>query len=127
MRPAGLEVTSTGDLISVVEGINRSVIPIEDINLDEVDYHLDTQEKEAQERYDSFDAEMAQEGNMKDNKSLPEGWKLVNRRENINFTEGQNGIPEGWKVKAGNIEGEKTLANTVKKIPEGWKVVLKHR
>ena len=65
-----MEVTSTGDLVSVVEGINKSVIPIEDINLDEVDYHLDTQEKEAQERYDSFDAEMAHEGNMKDDESL---------------------------------------------------------
>ena len=30
------------------------------------------------------------------------------------FTEGQNDIPEGKKVKAGNIQGKKTLANTVK-------------
>ena len=113
MRPGALEVTSTGDLISVMEGINKSVIPIEDINLEEVDYHLHTHEKEAQERYDSFDTEMAQEENRKDDNNLLEGWKLENRRDNINFIDGHS-IPEGWKVKAGNKEEEITLANKVK-------------
>ena len=113
MRPGGLEVTSTGDLISVVEGINRMVIPLEDINLEEVDYHLDTQEKEAQEKYDRFDEEMAQEEYRKDDNNLPDGWKLENRRENINFTDGQN-LPNGWKMKAGNKGEGSTLANKVK-------------
>ena len=52
MRPGGMEMTSTGAFIALVDSINEMVIPIEDINLDEVDYHLDSQEKEAQERYE---------------------------------------------------------------------------
>ena len=53
-------MTSTGAFIAMVDGINEMVIPIEDINLEEVDYHLDSQEKEAQERYDNLDDEMTQ-------------------------------------------------------------------
>ena len=103
-----MEMTSTGAFIALVDGINQMVIPIADINLDEVDYHLDPQEKEAQERYD----EMAQGVDKNDVRDLPEGWNLENRKENYTFTEGQDSIPEGWKVKAGK-QGGKTVPNPV--------------
>ena len=57
-----MEMTSTGDFLSLVDGINMMTIPIEDINLEEVDYHLEQQEKEAQERYDRFDDENHPDG-----------------------------------------------------------------
>ena len=50
-----MEMTSTGDFRSVVEEINKSDFPIENIDLEAVDIHLDTQAREAQERYDAFD------------------------------------------------------------------------
>ena len=102
MRPGGMEMTSTGAFIALVDGINQMVIPIEDINLDEVDYHLDSQEKEAQEKYDKFEDEMAQG---LDKNDLPEGWNLENSNKNYNFTEGHD-VPEGWKVKAGKQRGK---------------------
>ena len=48
-------MTSTGDFRSVVDDINKKEIPIENIDLEAVDIHLDTQAREAQERYDAFD------------------------------------------------------------------------
>ena len=72
MRPNGMEVTSTGDFVSRIDGIKKMTIPIEDINLGEIDdkmeaeilkeidEHIDTQERNAQEVYDNFDNEMAQ-------------------------------------------------------------------
>ena len=69
-----MEMTSTGDFLALVDGINKMVIPYEDISLeevdkhldeqlsetevislDEVDNHLDAQAREAQDRYDKFD------------------------------------------------------------------------
>ena len=84
-------MTSTGDFLALVDGINKMVIPYEDISLeevdkhldeqisesislDDVDNHLDAQAREAQERYDRFD-----ERNMKElaeNENLPDGWKV---------------------------------------------------
>ena len=67
MRPGGKEVTSTGDCISRINGINEIIIPIEEIDLNEVDEQLEKQEVEtlqeidehldgqAQDRYDRFD------------------------------------------------------------------------
>ena len=70
-----MEVTSTGDFVSRIDGIKKMTIPIEDINLGEIDdqmdkmeaeilkeidEHIDTQERNAQEVYDNFDNEMAQ-------------------------------------------------------------------
>ena len=57
MRPGGMEVTSTGDFISRVDTINKTDIPIEEIDLEEIDEHLEMQAKEAQERYDNFEKE----------------------------------------------------------------------
>ena len=74
MRPNGMEVTSTGDFVSRINGINELVIPLETIDLQEVDEqleeeeretlkeideHLEKQAKDAQERYDNFDDDMA--------------------------------------------------------------------
>ena len=47
-------MTSTGDFRYEVNGINKKVSPIEDIDLNEVDRHLDRQASKAQERYDAF-------------------------------------------------------------------------
>ena len=67
MRPGGMEVTSTGDFISRINGINEMIIPVEEIDLAEVDEQLEKQEMEAlkeidehldgqaQDRYDRFD------------------------------------------------------------------------
>ena len=41
MRPNGMEMTSTGDLIHKMEGLNKLVIPVEDVNLSEVDEQMD--------------------------------------------------------------------------------------
>ena len=71
-----MEVTSTGDLVSRVEGINMMVIPMEDVDLadiddqmdkleaetlKEIDEHLENQEKNAQEVYERFDTDLAKE------------------------------------------------------------------
>ena len=107
MNPGGMEMTSTGDFLALVDGINKMVIPYEDIsleevdihldeqisksiNLDEVDNHLDTQAKEAQDRYDKFDDMNIKE--RADDENLPEGWKM-------SMPNGwkQNDLPEGWK------------------------------
>ena len=61
MRPGGMEVTSTGDFIARVEGINKLSIPIEEIDLEEVDRELDNQARQAQERYDRWDQDRLQE------------------------------------------------------------------
>ena len=41
MRPNGMEVTSTGDFVSRINGINEMVIPLETIDLQEVDEQLE--------------------------------------------------------------------------------------
>ena len=86
MRPSGMEVTSTGDLVSRIEGINMMVIPMEDVDLadiddqmdkleaetlKEIDEHLEDQEKNAQEVYDRFDTDMAKETIMDEQGNLP--------------------------------------------------------
>ena len=95
-------MTSTGDFIALVDGINMKSILIEDINLDEVDEHLDNQAKEAQERYDRIDDENLPEGwkqdlpdvSIPEGWSLPKGWNLENKQENYTFSSNQD-IPEG--------------------------------
>ena len=86
-----MEVTSTGDLVSTIEGINTMVIPMEDLDLaeideqmnklevetlKEIDEHLEDQEKNAQEVYDRFDTDMAKETIMDEQGNLPEGWNM---------------------------------------------------
>ena len=66
-----MEVTSTGDFISRVDTINKTDIPIEEIDLEEIDEHLERQAKEAQERYDNFEKEQLGD------KILPDGWKAA--------------------------------------------------
>ena len=109
MNPGGMEMTSTGDFLALVDGINKMVIPYEDISLeevdkhldeqisesdpislDDVDNHLDAQAKEAQDRYDKFDDMNIKERT--DDENLPEGWKMS--------------MPNGWKQKD---------------LPKGWK------
>jgi hypothetical protein len=36
-RPGGMEVRSTGDFIDRVKGINKMIIPIEEVELEEID------------------------------------------------------------------------------------------
>ena len=60
MRPGGMEVTSTGDFIARVEGINKLSLPLEEIDLEEVDKELDNQARLAQERYDRWDQDRLQ-------------------------------------------------------------------
>ena len=74
MRPNGMEVTSTGDFVSRINDINEMVIPLETIDLQEIDNqldeeekgtlkevddHLEKQSKDAQAKYDKFDDDMA--------------------------------------------------------------------
>ena len=88
MRPNGMEVTSTGDLVSRIEGINMMVIPMEDVNLEEIDdqmdkmeaetlkeidEHLENQEKNAQEVYENFDTNMAKETMRDEQGNHPDG------------------------------------------------------
>jgi hypothetical protein len=101
-----MEMTSTGDFISLVDGINEKVFPREDIDLEAVDSHLDNQEREAQAKYDAFDDEMARRANVSDDESLPKGWKSSVNPDNLNFMDGHEDIPEGWKPKTGNTEGK---------------------
>ena len=89
VNPGGMEVTSTGDFVSRINEVNSMNIPLEEVDmkevdeeldrledeaLQEIDKHLETQEKEAQERYDKFDDMMAN-GASKMNENLPDGWK----------------------------------------------------
>ena len=46
MHPNGMEVTSTGDFVSRIEGINKMIIPVEDIHLEEVDEQMDKLEED---------------------------------------------------------------------------------
>ena len=84
MRPGGMEVTSTGDFISRVEETNRKNIAIEDIDLNQVDHHLDEMEKEAQRRYDDFN-----QNQLKNDDTLAEGWKVEDLRDEV-------GEPSTW-------------------------------
>ena len=122
MRPGGMEMTSTGDFIALVDGINMKSILIEDINLDEVDEHLDNQAKEAQERYDRIDDENLPEGWKQDlpDVSIPEGWSLPkrwnleNKQENYTFSSKQDipegGIPETSKLSSSTCEKDQEYA-----------------
>ena len=65
-----MEVTSTGDFISRVDTINKTDIPIEEIDLHEIDDHLDEQAKRAQERYDNFEKDKLGMS------TQTEGWKI---------------------------------------------------
>ena len=89
-----MEVTSTGDFISRVDTINKTDIPIEEIDLEEIDEHLEKQANEAQERYDNFDSDQLdgwKEG--QDQENLPGGWKA----EEIGNTQNDEDVPKGWK------------------------------
>ena len=112
MRPNGMEVTSTGELVSRIEGINKMVIPIEDVDLAdiddqmdkmeaetlrEIDEHLETQERNAQEVYERFDTELAKEIVMDEQENLPEGWNMKYNMHD-KFTKSKE-IPEGLKIK----------------------------
>ena len=112
MRPNGIEVTSTGDLVSTIEGINTMVIPMEDLDLaeideqmnklevetlKEIDEHLEDQEKNAQEVYDRFDTDMAKETIMDEQGNLPEGWNMKYNMHD-KFTKSKE-FPEALKIK----------------------------
>ena len=117
MRPGGMEVTSTGDFISRINGINEMIIPIEEIDLEEIDRkleeqeseqlreideHLDGQARDAQERYDSFDEEMMKMDNNLESDNLPEGWSQDYDCEQVDFTGNRGKIPDGLKIKPKN-------------------------
>ena len=110
MRPGGMEVTSTGDFISRINGINEMIIPVEEIDLAEVDEqlekqemealkeideHLDGQARDAQDRYDRFDDEMMERDNNLHDGSLPEGWNKTYNRDETDFTGNRGSVPEG--------------------------------
>ena len=143
-------MTSTGDFLALVDGINKMVIPYEDISLeevdkhldeklseseaislDEVDNHLDAQAREAQDRYDKFDDINMKE--LTEDANLPEGWKMESMSEG--WIENEN-LPEGWRggkhrVNANRGEGATLLSgssvDTTSAVtdplnpPEGWK------
>ena len=53
----GMEVESTGDMVSIVNDINEQNIELEDVDLEMVDRELENQEKAADDRYNNFDTE----------------------------------------------------------------------
>ena len=67
-----MEVTSTGGFISKVEDVNTKNIMMEDIDLEQIDEHLNEREREAQRRYDEFDDKM-----WKSDKNLHTGWETT--------------------------------------------------
>ena len=94
----GMEVTSTWDFVSRVQGINKMIIPMEDIDLAEIDEqmdrlevetlreideHLENQEKNAKEVYEQFDSHMFKRTVLSEDNNLPEGW---NMKYNMNNT-----------------------------------------
>ena len=52
MRPNRTEVTSTGDFVSRIDGINKMTIPIEEINFAEIDDQMDKLEVETLKEID---------------------------------------------------------------------------
>ena len=103
-----MEMTSTGAFIALVDGINKKNILIEDINLEEVDDHLDNQEKEAQERYDRIDDEILPEGWKQE---LPYGWKQSDKQTDSAMTDTSTG--------ASNNE-DPTLVECQDEVCPGW-------
>ena len=114
--------------MSRIDDINKMTIPIEDINLGEIDDqmdkmeaetlkeiddHIDNEERNAKEVYKNFDNMMAQGTANNEGKNLPEGWKMRYSMDN-NFSQNQKNVPEGPKIK------EKKGCST-RRSPEGWK------
>ena len=84
----GMEVPSTGDLLSKVGEINEREIAIEeDIDLEQVDNEIEEQKVRAQERYDNFDTELLKDGN--DN-TLNKLDKTYQKSSNANKNKKQN-------------------------------------
>ena len=71
----GMEVQSTGDLVSKVNQINDMELGLNDeVDLEHVDRELENQEKEAEERYNNFDDEQTFRKGEPD-ATIPNGWK----------------------------------------------------
>jgi hypothetical protein len=98
----GMEMESTGDMVSLIEDINNQDIELEDIDLDKVDKEIEDQERAADEKYNNFDAEQLRLGES----DLQEGWKVG------------TDLSEGWKTRIDLPEGWKTRSD----LPEGWKL-----
>ena len=139
MLPNGMEMTSTGDLIHKMEGMSKLVIPVEEINLEEVDTqmddleatelelvdrHFEDQERKAKERYDQFDTEMLRESKKMETESEePHHPKLQGGGSRLDTTPpavpGQDTVPEGWKEEG--MEKTRGMESDLRSITNRWK------
>ena len=53
----GMEMESTGDMLSIVNEINEQGLELEDVDLEKVDKEIADQEKAVDERYNTFDTD----------------------------------------------------------------------
>ena len=78
----GMEVQSTGDLVSKVNTVNDMELGLDEVDLAEVDRELERQEKEANEKYENFDSEVTL--SKEQDPTVPEGWKTTTGKQDQN-------------------------------------------
>ena len=78
----GMEVQSTGDLVSKVNTVNDMELGLDEVDLAEVDRELERQEKEANEKYENFDSEVTL--SKEQDPTVPEGWKTTTDKQDQN-------------------------------------------